>query len=88
MLAPVLEELAKEYNGKIYIYKVDAEKEAELSKIFHVQVYPTLFFDPMTGNLQMAQGALPKAQLKELIDNILLSNQAPTPPPPPLLKKQ
>lgn len=72
MLAPVLEELAAEYEGKIIIYKVDAMKERELAAAFGVSAFPTLVFVPMADNPQVAQGALPKKELKRIIDEVLL----------------
>ena len=71
-LAPVLDELAQEYAGEIYIYKIDTEKERELAAVFGVSSIPTLLFCPMGENPQIAQGALPKEQLKEAIDKVLL----------------
>jgi thioredoxin len=71
-LAPVLDELAQEYAGEIYIYKIDTEKERELAAVFAVRSIPTLLFCPMGENPQIAQGALPKEQLKEAIDKVLL----------------
>ena len=71
-LAPILDELAKEYAGEIYIYKVDTEKERELAAVFGIRSIPTLLFCPMGENPQIAQGALPKEQLKEAIDKVLL----------------
>lgn len=71
-LAPVLDELAKEYAGEIYIYKVDTEKERELAAAFGIRSIPTLLFCPMGANPQIAQGALPKEQLKEAIEQVLL----------------
>ena len=71
-LAPVLDELAQEYAGEIYIYKIDTEKERELAAVFGVRSIPTLLFCPMGENPQIAQGALPKEQLKEAIDTVLL----------------
>src|SRR5205085_10885341 len=50
-VAPVLEELAIEYEGKLVIYKLDTEKEKELSSLFGIQSIPTLLFIPMTGSL-------------------------------------
>ncbi len=73
MVAPILEELSKEYDGKINIYKVDTEAELELSAAFGIRSIPSLLFVPMNGTPQMAQGALPKSQLKQTIDNVLLS---------------
>lgn len=72
-IAPVLEELAAEYEGQIYIYKVDTDAEQELAAAFGIRSIPTLLFIPMKGNPQVAQGALPKANLKKAIDEVLLN---------------
>ena len=72
MLAPVLEELAKEYNGKIDIYKVNVEDEEELASVFNIRSVPSILFIPMNGAPQMAQGAMPKPSLKDAIENVLL----------------
>lgn len=74
-VAPVLEELAKEYDGEIYIYKIDTEAELELSALFGIRSIPSLLFIPMNGTPQMAQGALPKNALKEAIDKVLLEKK-------------
>lgn len=71
-IAPVLEELAGEYDGQVYIYKINTEEEPELAAAFGIRSIPSLLFVPMEGQPQMTQGALPKPQLKEAIDNILL----------------
>jgi len=72
-VAPVLEELAEEYGDKIYVYKIDTDKEKELAGLFGIQSIPSLLFIPMTGKPQMAQGALPKSELKKAIDEVLLA---------------
>lgn len=74
MVAPVLEELSKEYEGKIHIYKVDTESEQELAGAFGIRSIPSLLFCPMEGQPQMAMGALPKATLKKAIDEVLLAS--------------
>lgn len=74
-VAPVLEELAKEYDGEIYIYKIDTEAELELSALFGIRSIPSLLFIPMNGTPQMAQGTLPKNALKEAIDKVLLEKE-------------
>lgn len=71
-IAPILEELAKEYDGQIVIYKVDTEKEQELAGAFGIRSIPSLLFIPMEGKPEMAQGALPKATFKKAIDEFLL----------------
>ncbi len=70
-LAPLLDELSKEYDGKINIYKVDTEAEQELAGAFGIRSIPSLLFCPKGEKPQMAQGALPKQQFEELIQNIL-----------------
>lgn len=71
-LSPILDELAAEYGESIYFYKVNTEEEEELSAAFGIRSIPSLLFVPMEGQPQMAVGALPKAELKETIDKILL----------------
>lgn len=71
MVAPILEELAGEYNGKVNIYKVDTEAETELSAVFGVQSIPSLLFIPLDGQPSMAKGALPKDSFKEAFSNVL-----------------
>ena len=75
MLAPILEELAKEYDGQIVVYKIDTEKEPELSAAFGIRSIPTLLFIPKSGDPQVAQGAMPQASLKKAIDEFLLGKQ-------------
>lgn len=72
MVAPVLEELAREYEGKINIYKVDTEEEQELSAVFGIRSIPSLLFCPKDGQPQMAMGALPKESFKKAIEDVLL----------------
>ncbi len=72
MVAPILEELSEEYKGKINIYKIDTEKETELSAAFGIKSIPSLLFCPKDEQPQMAQGALPKEQLKQVIEQVLL----------------
>lgn len=72
MVAPLLEELAKEYDGEIYVYKIDTEKEQELAQAFGIRSIPSLLFVPMNGQPQMVMGALHKSELKKAIDDILL----------------
>ena len=74
-VAPVLEELADEYSDKIYIYKIDTDKEQELAGLFGIRSIPSLLFIPMDGQPQMSTGALPKAELKRAIDEILLTKK-------------
>jgi thioredoxin len=73
MVAPILEELSKEYEGKIKIYKIDTEKEQELAAVFGIRSIPSILFVPKDGQPQMAMGALPKQSLEKAINEILLT---------------
>jgi thioredoxin len=71
MVAPVLEELQKEYGDKLRIYKVDTEQEQELAGMFGIQSIPSLLFVPVDGQPQMAMGALPKDTFEKAITDVL-----------------
>ena len=71
MVAPVLEELQKEYGNNLVIYKVNTEDERELSAIFGIQSIPSLLFVPIDGQPQMAMGALPKSTFEKAIADVL-----------------
>jgi thioredoxin-like negative regulator of GroEL len=75
MVAPILEELSAEYAGKIDIYKVDTEAEEELAGVFGIQSIPSILFIPKEGEPQMMVGALPKASMKQAIEEILLGKE-------------
>jgi thioredoxin len=74
MVAPVLEELSKEYDGKVQIYKIDTEAEQELAQVFGIRSIPSILFIPMEGKPQMSMGALPKESFVKAINEILLVN--------------
>ncbi|MGL4956422.1 MAG: thioredoxin [Bacteroidales bacterium] len=74
-IAPILEQLAAEYEGQIYIYKVDTDVEQELAAAFGIQSLPTLLFVPINAAPQMSQGALPKEAFKEIIEKTLLATK-------------
>lgn len=74
MVAPVLEDLAREYSGQIMIYKVNTEEEQELASVFGIQSIPTILFIPKEGQPQAAMGALPKKSFEQAIKDVLLKN--------------
>ncbi len=74
MVAPILEELSKEFDGKINIYKVDTEAEQELAAAFGIQSIPSMLFCPKDGKPQMAMGALPKQAMTDAINEVLLAS--------------
>ena len=61
MTAPIMKSLAKEYDGKIVIYKVNVDKEKELAALFNATSIPLFVFIPMNGEPQLFRGAADKA---------------------------
>jgi thioredoxin len=72
MVAPILEELSKEYENRLVIYKVNTDREQELSAVFGIQSIPTMLFIGADGEPMMQPGALPKHVLKQVIEEQLL----------------
>ncbi len=72
MMAPRLEEIAKEYSGKLIVYKVDTDKEKVLAGNLGIQSLPTLLFIPQSGKPQASLGAIPKESLLKAIHEVLL----------------
>ncbi|HCC70541.1 MAG TPA: thiol reductase thioredoxin [Bacteroidales bacterium] len=78
--SPILDELAKEYDGHIYVYKVDTEKERELAAAFGIRSIPTFLLIPMNERPQIFTGiGQTKEATKEIfvqaIDEVLLKKQ-------------
>jgi thioredoxin len=71
-IAPILEELAEEYAGKIVIYAVDVDKCADLANAFGIQSIPAILYIPVKGDPQMTLGSRDKATFVEEIESILL----------------
>lgn len=80
-VAPALEQLSDEYENKIEIYKIDTDKEAELSALFGIQSIPTFLFIPVNGAPMVQRGALPKNVFKQVIDDRLLAEATPSDSP-------
>ena len=72
MMAPVMETLAGEYEGRVRIYKVDVDKEQRLAALFGVRSIPTFLFIPQSGDPQHATGAMDISQMRRIIDEVLL----------------
>jgi thioredoxin len=76
MVGPVLDELGQEYEGKLNVYKVNTDEEQELGAMFGIRSIPSILFVPVEGQPKMAVGALPKNNLKEIIEKELLTAAA------------
>ncbi len=75
MVAPIMDEMAQKYEGKVKIYKIDTDKERELASIFRIRSIPSVLFVPSEGKPSMKTGALPKESYIQIIDNELLKNK-------------
>lgn len=71
MQAPVLEDIANEYRGKIDIYKIDTEASPDLAALFRIRGIPALLFIPAEGQPTMSSGFMAKEALKTAIKNVL-----------------
>jgi thioredoxin len=71
VVAPVLEELARDFDGKINVFKVDTEAEQELASVFGIRSIPSFLFVPAKGQPQMALGALPKETFVNAFKDVL-----------------
>lgn len=72
MVAPLLKSLAKEYKDQIVVYKVDTDKQKELSAAMGIQSLPTIIFIPLTGQPQIIVGTANKATFRRAIEEVLL----------------
>ena len=75
MTAPIMKDLAKEYAGKIVIYKVNVDKERELAALFNASSIPLFVFIPMEGEPQLFRGAADKATYQKAIEDFLLKKK-------------
>ena len=75
-VAPIMEELAKEYDGKIKIYKIDVDKEKQLASVFRVRSIPSVLFVPKKGKPQMQTGAMPRDAYFKVVKEQLLGEKS------------
>lgn len=71
MVGPVLEELSKDFEGKLDVFKVNTEEEQELASAFGIRSIPSFLFVPADGQPQMAMGALPKETFVQAFKDVL-----------------
>ncbi|MBR6774841.1 MAG: thioredoxin fold domain-containing protein [Bacteroidales bacterium] len=71
-VAPIMEDIAREFEGKILVYKVNVDKELKLPTIFKVRGIPTVFFFPKEGQPLSQVGALSKEEYISIINRHLI----------------
>jgi thioredoxin 1 len=74
MVSPIMEELAKQYEGKVIFYKMNVDKEKELAAAFQIQSIPTLLFIPAQGQPQASIGVQSKEDYIKIIESTLISS--------------
>ena len=70
-IAPVLEEIAKEYKGKIKVGKVDVDKNQDTASRYGVRSIPTLLLMKNGEIINQLVGAVPKSNITDILDDIL-----------------
>jgi thioredoxin 1 len=71
MIAPTIEELAKDYAGKIKVGKLNTDENADIASRFKIMGIPTIIFFKDGQKVDQIVGAVPKPQLKSKIDALL-----------------
>lgn len=71
MIAPTVEELAKEYTGKLKVMKLNTDENPDIASRYKIMGIPTIMFFKSGQKLDQIVGAVPKPQLKAKIDTLL-----------------
>ncbi len=76
MVAPIVEELAQEYAGKLKVLKLNTDENPEVAGRYQIMSIPTILFFKNGQPVERMIGARPKRQFKELIDSLLAQHSA------------
>ena len=71
-VAPIMEKLAEEYEGKLLVYKVNTDQERALATAFNVKSIPMVLFIPKEGQPMMQVGAMPEEGYRKVVTEQLL----------------
>ena len=71
MLAPIVDELADEYAGRIFVAKADVEEAVESAERFGIRSVPTILFFKNGEKVDQTIGAMPRAKLVERFEALL-----------------
>ena len=71
-VAPIMEKLANEYEGKLTIYKVNVDQERELAGAFQISSIPVVLFIPMEGRPMMQVGAMQEQDYRKVVKDYLV----------------
>jgi thioredoxin 1 len=73
MVAPTVEELAKEYEGRVKVAKLNTDENPDVASNYKIMGIPTIMFFKNGQKVDQIVGAVPKPQLKAKIDSLLAS---------------
>ena len=73
MISPTVEELAKEYSGKLKVMKLNTDENSDIASKYKIMGIPTIMFFKNGEKLDQIVGVVPKQQLKAKIDSFLTS---------------
>lgn len=76
MVAPIVEELAKEYAGKLKVMKLNTDEAPEVAGRYQIMSIPTILFFKNGQPVEKIVGARPKPQFKQIIDSLLAQHSA------------
>lgn len=71
-VGPIMEKMAKEYDGKLLVYKVNVDNEKQLASVFGVRSIPMVLFIPVKGQPMAQTGAMTEQQYRQVIEKELL----------------
>jgi thioredoxin 1 len=71
MIAPMIDKLAVEYNGKLKVVKVDVDKGPNTASAFGIRSIPTLMFFRGGEMVEQVIGVVNEVQIKKLIEKVL-----------------
>jgi thioredoxin len=74
-IAPIMEKIAKDYDGKLKVYKIDVDKEQKLAGVFQVRSIPSILFTPVSGQPMMQAGAMTEEMYVKIIEEQLLNKK-------------
>ena len=76
MVAPIVEDLAQEYDGKLKVMKLNTDEAPEVAGRYQIMSIPTILFFKKGQLVEKIVGARPKQQFKQIIDSLLSQSSA------------
>ncbi len=75
MVAPIMDDLADYYKGRVLFYKVNTDEQRELASVFQIKSIPSILFAPKGGKPSMQAGAMSKEQYIKIIDEYVIGKK-------------